>query len=495
MGTMQFQLPPNLPADALAELERASVAGGQDCMPYPTQTILEDGQLLVHRRVEESGCLQTPWNVTGAGRLMTSSATLMERLAPYHLAVELARGKINQLRSQTADWLMGGLLLNDTLAERIRQSTHLFGKAVAHLPAVDAVQDAEQALAHGFAAAGQLVDSYIEQVFQVRHQRQSRLDTWFACGLQAPPEGALEEAFMQTFNGVQLPFTWQAIETYENQYKWDAADALVDWAARRGLHMLGGPLIDFSGRGMPDWLWQKERDLLNLSKFLTQFVGAVVSRYHARVRTWHVSAASNWAGVFANGDEELLWLTVRIIDAIKKVDPTLEVVVGIAQPWGDYLSQQERSQSPFVFTDTLLRTGVKLAGLELELLLGVTPRGSYCRDTLDASRILDLYALLGVPLQVMLGYPSAAANDDQADPDQRQQAGHWRSGFTPEVQADWIAAFTNLAVCKPYVRTVRWTHFSDVEPHAYPHCGLIDAVGQHKPGLAALQRLRTEHLK
>src|SRR5262245_35797886 len=241
MGTMQFQLPPNLPADALAELERASVAGGQDCMPYPTQTILEDGQLLVHRRVEESGCLQTPWNVTGAGRLMTSSATLMERLAPYHLAVELARGKINQLRSQTADWLMGGLLLNDTLAERIRQSTHLFGKAVAHLPAVDAVQDAEQALAHGFAAAGQLVDSYIEQVFQVRHQRQSRLDTWFACGLQAPPEGALEEAFMQTFNGVQLPFTWQAIETYENQYKWEAADALVDWAARRGLHMLGGP--------------------------------------------------------------------------------------------------------------------------------------------------------------------------------------------------------------------------------------------------------------
>jgi len=42
---------------------------------------------------------------------------------------------------------------------------------------------------------------------------------------------------------------------------------------------------------------------------------------------------------------------------------------------------------------------------------------------------------------------------------------------------------------------VRWTHFSDVEPHAYPHCGLIDAVGQHKPGLATLQRLRTEHLK
>ena len=63
------------------------------------------------------------------------------------------------------------------------------------------------------------------------------------------------------------------------------------------------------------------------------------------------------------------------------------------------------------------------------------------------------------------------------------------------MQADWIGAFANLAVCKPYVRTVRWTHFSDAEPHAYPHCGLIDAAGQPKPGLATLQRLRAEHLK
>ena len=132
--------------------------------------------------------------------------------------------------------------------------------------------------------------------------------------------------------------------------------------------------------------------MLNLSKYLTDYVAAVVHRYHTRLRTWHVSAATNWAGILAMGDEELLWLTVRIIDAIKKVDPTLEVIVGIAQPWGDYLAQQERSQSPFVFADTLLRTGVKLAGLELEMLLGVAPRGSYCRDTLDASRILDLYA-------------------------------------------------------------------------------------------------------
>jgi hypothetical protein len=259
--------------------------------------------------------------------------------------------------------------------------------------------------------------------------------------------------------------------------------------------LIGGPLIDFTGRDLPDWLWEKERDLLSLSNYLTEYTTTIVRRYHAQIRTWQISAANNWAGVLAMGDEELLWLTVRMIDAVKKIDPTLEVVVGIAQPWGDYLAQQERSQSPFVFADTLLRTGVKLAGLELEMLLGVTPRGCYCRDTLDASRILDLYALLGVPLQVLLGYPSSADPDPQADPEQNLQAGHWRSGFSPMVQADWISAFANLALCKPFVRTVRWAQFSDAGPHAYPHSGLIDAAGQVKPGLEALQRLRAEHLK
>src|SRR5688572_25224851 len=110
MGTMIFDLPPNLPETALEELERASVAGGQDGMPYPTEAALQAGQLVVTRRVDESGSLQAPWQVDDLGHFMTASATLMERAAPYHLAIELARGKVNQVRSQAADWVMGGLV-------------------------------------------------------------------------------------------------------------------------------------------------------------------------------------------------------------------------------------------------------------------------------------------------------------------------------------------------------------------------------------------------
>ena len=194
-------------------------------------------------------------------------------------------------------------------------------------------------------------------------------------------------------------------------------------------------------------------------------------------------------------DEELLWLTVRLAEVVRRIDSGLEIILGVAQPWGDYLANQEPSQSPFVFADNLVRTGLKLAALDLELFMGVTPRGSYCRDTLEVSRLLDLYALLGTPLQVTLGYPSSAAADPHADVDQQAAAGYWRSGYTPDAQADWARTFSRLCVCKPYVRAVHWTHFADPQPHHFPNCGLVDASGSLKPALAALAALRAEHLK
>ena len=39
--------------------------------------------------------------------------------------------------------------------------------------------------------------------------------------------------------------------------------------------------------------------------------------------------------------------------------------------------------------------------------------------------------------------------------------GLWRGGFTPEVQAEWAAAFAPLTLCKPYVQGVQWTHLAD----------------------------------
>src|SRR5438552_506605 len=108
MGQITFQLPADLPADAARELERCCLAGGPDNMPQSTVVQLAGGSLTLTRDEDESGYLSAPWPLDDLGHLMGTSATLMNRAAPYRLLLELARGKINQVRCQAADWRMGG---------------------------------------------------------------------------------------------------------------------------------------------------------------------------------------------------------------------------------------------------------------------------------------------------------------------------------------------------------------------------------------------------
>ncbi len=494
---MIFQLPSALADDSIRqELERSSVTGGQDNMPYPTDAVVEAEQLILSRCVQESGNMQVPWRMEGVGQLMTSSATLMERAAPYHLAIELARGKINQVRGQIADWTLGGLLLPDTLTNEVREATSVFSHALMRLPDPDSVPLAEKALRLAHEAAHELVWTYIGRVFDIRHARQPKFDTALSCRLEAgaPAEPHVSD-FAQAFNTVCVPFPWQHIEPSRGQFTWEASDRIVSWAIAHGVRAIGGPLIDFAGRNLPDWLWEDVTDLHSLSSVMAGFVETVVRRYQSRIRTWQLSAGSNVAGVLASRDEELIWLTIRLADAVRRVNPQLEFIVGLAQPWGDYLAEQERSKTPFIFADDLLRTGIKLAALDLELIMSISPRGSYCRDLLDTSRVLDLYALLGVPIQATLGYPSSSQVNEQSDPGQRINLGHWRGGYFEESQADWTAGFVALALAKPYVRTVVWSHWSDAEPHSFPNCGLVDDQGRAKAALQALIKLRAEHLK
>src|SRR5262245_27500696 len=183
MGTVSFLLPAGLKPEEVQELERACMAGGPDNMPWPTDVRVNGDQLTLRRSVDESGYLVVPWDIEGMGRLMGTTATLMERALPYHLQVEMARGKVNQLRCQAADWKAGGLQVPQDLARQIHEASIAFGHAATQDPPDRAGQDAQSALNLGYQAAARLVQVYVEQVFQIRQQRQAQLDTALGCRL------------------------------------------------------------------------------------------------------------------------------------------------------------------------------------------------------------------------------------------------------------------------------------------------------------------------
>ncbi|MFL5243284.1 MAG: hypothetical protein ACJ8FY_14355 [Gemmataceae bacterium] len=495
MGTMVFQIPKGLSAEAVGELARACVAGGPDNMPWPTDVQLEDGRLVVRRNVDESGYLVACWEVENAGWLMGATATLMERPEPYWLPVELARGKVNQLRGQEADWRAGGLQVPPPLSQMIHQCSLTFGQAVTSGSFDEAAGQAQATLKLAYQASDELVRLYTDQVFQIRSQRQARLDTLLGCRLsRALPNGPRTAAFTGAFNSACLAVPWSDLEPESGNMRWEILDDLIKWAEDQQLNITVGPLVDFAASRLPSWLWLYERDLAGLAGFMCGFVETAVKRYRGRVRSWQLTAASNCAALLSLGEDELLWLTVRLTEAARQVDPALGLILGIAQPWGEYMALEDRTHSPFMFADTLVRSGLNLAALDVEVVMGVTPRGSYCRDVLELSRLIDLYALLGVPLRATLGYPASRAHDPAGDPEIRTGAGRWKAGFTPEIQNSWIETFGSLAMCKPSVQAVHWIHDTDAETHLFPNCGLVDAEGKARPGLHAFRRLREEHL-
>ena len=392
------------------------------------------------------------------------------------------------------EWVGGGLILSDAVQKQIQEATHAFGKAAS--ATIGDHNLTRQVLSLGHRAAQRMVQSYIDQVFQVRHLRQPRLDTQWGCHVTSVPSSDAETKLLKdAFTSVVLPISWSEVQPAEGEWNWEELDRRVAWATEN-FTVVGGPLIDFSGGDIPDWLWCRELGMHDLSDRINTFVDAVVKRYQEKIRSWRLTSASNWSGVLATNDEELIWLTIRIVEVVRKIDPQLAVAVGMCQPWGEYLATQEHTVTPFGFADTLLRTGCRVDALELEMVMGISPRGSYCRDTLDVSRLLDLFVLLGVPLHVTLGYPSAQApRDENGNGDLSPRGGFWGTGYTPDDQADWAHTYGRLVLCKPYVQGVTWAHWDDRAHHQFPYCGLIDSQGLVKPALEPLRQLRAEHLK
>ena len=179
---------------------------------------------------------------------MTTSPTLMERDPPYQLQVELARGKVNQLRNQAADWLSGGLQMPEALQDDIRDATLAFARAVTDAPSPRAGAEAQTALARAFRAADDLVHVYINQVFQVRHQRQPRLDTALACRLGADATLGRADRISSSkhLTPSTCPFAWSDVQPSESDFQWQAHEDLLAWAQANHLAVVGGPLIDFS---------------------------------------------------------------------------------------------------------------------------------------------------------------------------------------------------------------------------------------------------------
>ncbi|MBX9622204.1 MAG: endo-1,4-beta-xylanase [Gemmataceae bacterium] len=497
MGSLSFLLPSPPPAGAGPLLRRACLsAGGYDPSPVPTKLDLRPDRLVASRGTTDSGFLALPWPVGLAGVRVAATTTLRERDEPYDLMVELARGKLNQVRNQTADWREVGLLTPPDYDHELAEVTRLFGGAVLGGRSAESEAAAAGVLDRSFRLADRLARLYAGQMFATRVAEGGPLPTDLAARHYTPPEGAAAGEYRRACTAARVGPRWRDVEPAESRYNWATADAAVGAARLAGQPVTFGPVLDLGPGAVPDWVAEWAGDLPTLAAFMCDYLETVVGRYKRDVRRWVVCGGFNHADGLGLRDDDRLRLAARLVEAALQLDPDLDVVVGVAQPWGDYLAGDDQSIPPGVFAEDLVRTGLKVSAVEVEVRAGTRPRAGLPRDLLDTSRLLDAYARLGLPVEVLLSHPAGAGPDPAAaDHGEGVWADGWPLGVSPADQAEWGAGVAALALCKPAVRAVTWDHWADADPHLTPHGGLLDPAGRPRPLLAALQTLRANYLR
>ncbi len=492
MGVMRFTVAPAGQLDATSEIPQAYLCGF-DGRVFPSRVEFDNSTVTLRRMQSESGKFHIPYPVAGFGRLIVSTATLRENETPYCLALELARGKICQVRNQLAVWESLGMQISEDFAVAHRLSHRLFAQATgAKSDLAECSRLADEAIAKSHEAAAKLTKSYVRQRLAVRFKRTPQLPVSFGCQLNQE-DLKLDNSLNLTdlFNAVAVPVEWSRIEPEEGTYHWENCDAVVNWAHDRKLMMRAGPLLDFSEHGLPSWLQQWGHDFYNLQSFISDFVETAVSRYTGKVRVWELATRANVGGAFKLNEEERLSLLARTLEVARQVDGEAQFFLRIEQPWGEYQSYGEHRLSPIQFVDALLRFGTGLAGVNLEIPIGFGGRGNGPRDLLDFSRLIDQWTVLEVPLHVTLCAPSGVGPDSLASDECEVQQLDGAVKWDGSAQARWITEYVSLLMAKQSVVGINWSHLSDASPHIFPNGGLLDARNRTKPGLEALSRCRT----
>lgn len=490
---LRFQTTPGGLTQSMAE--RITFCG-LDQIPVPCRAQLRDGTLFVERAAPESGRVQIPFAVPNHGEMLLSTGTLMYRDRPYLLEVELARGKVNQVRNQLADWMMLGLVCPvavDAAAKRMIREFALGVTAIRSDPAF-AVEQCRKAMTLAVEVGDMIADTYVEQALALRHRGSPQLPTWLSVRLPAEmPAAPVAELIHTAFNAFTVPLTWRNVEPREGMHEWDIFEEQMAWCHSHGAPVIGGPLVRLDALGTPDWVNNWARDWEGLAAFACEYVSTVVSRLHGKVALWEVAARLNSAQALRLTEDQRLQLAIRLVDTARRNDPDTPCILRFDQPWGEYLANgREHDLTPLHFADALVRSGLQLGGVGLEFNVGYRPHGTTYRDRLDFSRLLDMWSYLGLPLHITLSAPSKSGPGVASD-SPIQPVSHG-DDWTNDAQAQFVQQMLPLLMSKSYVHSISWARMSDADNPEYPYSGVIDEYGRAKPALTALSHQRRIHL-
>ncbi len=496
MSVLKFRLNQSNMGTRYPELKKAYVTG-LDRAPGRTQVELRPHLLICKKEACESGRIFLPWPVDGFGMPMVGTATLVERDQPYDLAVELARGKLNDVRNQLADWRLMGLKSTADLDALIHTAQATFAKAATSQddPAAS-LAASQECLIAAHRASMLLVETYTNQVLHKRLGHASKLSTLVATEVTGDPRSTpYSHSITRATNAAVIGQHWRDLAPVEGKYRWDDFDLQLAWCRRRRLTPIARPILEFRNAALPDWLWLWEGDFDAIVGMIGELVKQAVHRYRGKIPIWRLIGRPATNDVLGLSEEQQIQITAYALQTAREIAPNTQFIIDFDRPWAEWMGSRNFQLGPLHVANSLAQADLNLAGIGLEIAPGFDPPGSHLHEILDFSRMLDLYALINLPLHVTVFFPSSSKPDSQADQSIKVDTRQWGGDPTEESQRQWAARWVSLAVAKPFVKSVTIAHAGDAQPHVFPNSGLMRHDFSPKPIFEWLKAFRTKYIE
>ena len=468
-------------------LVNAHMVGPED-VPTPGRVKFEHGILHCKKSVNHAVGLCLLYDAGAVGRLMLQTCLLPDRKEPYVLAVELARHRIKMFIAKSEEWQMFDLSSEHPAMQLWETARQLFTEALICEDPLKADEFGRQSLTSAIEATERLALAHAEILLHRRYGSKPASST--TLGVRVWPgrdSQRLRDLLGSEFDVVSLPLRWREIEVEEGRYNWDPLDRWMQWAAKQGKPIIAGPLLDFSPRSIPRWMYVWQNDYDTCRDLAYDHIHRVVERYKSVVGIWNLGCGLNVNQHFEFTSAQMLDLTRMANLLVRQLRKNARTMIELAQPFGEQLAGKRESLSTSVYLDRIVQEGIRLDCIGLQLLFGQGTAGRTTRDLMQISSLIDRLFLLELPVLISaLGVPS-----DPID----ENGGYWQQPWNAAGQSTWAGRLFAIALSKPFVESLIWTDLFDHDESDLPRGGLIDDQGQPKPVMQRLTSLRRQMRK
>lgn len=463
-------------------------AVGNDGVPVRADITAQNSLIVCNPRGTDPIGIGLLWPVDGFGTISLETTRLPPRTQPYHLHIELARHRLMRISLKREEWGLFDYPGIDEISREVEQARQLF---VAALKSKDdpvaAAKLADESLSHAMIASEKLC-RFHASVFLSRRQKTGGFGRRYlgAGAAAAAATPALIGRVREAADFLRLPMNWRDLQPKEQGVNYAYADGWAKLAAAQKLPLTAGPLLNFGVRFVPDWMYIWENDYDSIKEYAGEHVRRTVRRYAGAVTTWIAASGLHAESVFDLSVEQIIELTRIATTITKQTAPRSQVIVELCQPWGEYYARNQRTIPPLLYADMVVQSGVQFDAFGLQFLIGGP--GFHVRDLFQISSLIDRLANVGKPLNVTaVACPSAASPNGKGG-----EAGTWRGAWSETLQADWMQAFLEIALSKPYVDTVCVHELADEPDQPIPNGGLLRPDLTPKPSYERILALRKQ---